>query len=252
MENPKFSILIPARNEERFIGACLDSIDRAARFANTKPEIIVVLNRCTDGTEQRIVNHALILREDSPNLARVRNFGAASARGDIIVTIDADSRMSENMLAEIEKALESGRFIGGGVKIIPERMSLGLLISGLILLFPFYIAGLSAGLFWCYRKDFLAIGGFDENRLSGEDLDFARRLKVYGRKRGKKFGNIRRAHITTSVRKFDKYGDWLVLKLLFTDPIGFISAFRGKNADFAKRFWYGNLEDYKCKTEDKE
>lgn len=251
MENPKFSIVIPARNEERFIGACLDSIDKAAQYANTEPEVIVVLNRCTDSTEKCIGNRARILHEDSPNLARVRNSGAASGQGDILVTIDADSRMSENMLAEIEKALESGRYIGGGVKIIPERMSLGLLISGLILLFPFYIAGLSAGMFWCFRHDFESLGGFDEKRLSGEDLDFARRLKTYGKKRGKKFGTIRRAHITTSVRKFDKYGDWLVLKLLFTDPIGFINAFRGKNADFAERFWYGNFEHPEDKEKNK-
>lgn len=247
MQNPKFSIIIPARNEERFIGTCLDSIDKAAQYANTEPEVIVVLNRCNDGTEQCIGNRAYILHEDSPNLARVRNFGSANAEGDILVTIDADSRMSVNMLFEIERALESGHYIGGGVKIIPDRMSLGLLTSGLILLFPFYIAGLSAGMFWCFRHDFEAIGGFDEKRLSGEDLDFARRLKAYGKKRGKKFGTIRRATITTSVRKFDKYGDWLVWKLLFTHPIGFINAFRGRNADFAERFWYGNFEQPKDK-----
>jgi len=249
MHEPKFSIVIPARNEERFISSCLDSIDKAARRANTDPEIIVVLNRCTDGTEQCIGSRARILREESPNLARVRNCGAMKAQGDILITIDADSRMSENMLIEVEKALKSGRYIGGGVRIIPERMSLGLFTSGLILLFPFYIAGLSAGMFWCCRRDFEALGGFNEKQLSGEDLDFAKRLKAYGKKSTKKFGTIRRATIITSVRKFDKWGDWLVWKLLLTDPIGFINAFRGRNADFAKRFWYGSLEHPKDPSE---
>ena len=51
--NPlRFSVLIPARNEERFIGACLDSIRVAARSYQDQLELIVVLNRCSDKAEE--------------------------------------------------------------------------------------------------------------------------------------------------------------------------------------------------------
>jgi len=77
-------------------------------------EIIVALNRCTDRTEEIALKHsAKVVREDSRNLARIRNAAAKVATGEIIVTIDADSRMTDNMLTEIDRLLRTGTFIGG-------------------------------------------------------------------------------------------------------------------------------------------
>lgn len=182
-----FSILIPAYNEERNIGLCLSSIEKAGAKTNRPIEIIVSLNRCTDGTEAMARQYgATIVREDAKNLSKIRNAAARAAKGEIIVTIDADSQMSPKTLVEIENRLKSGRYIGGGSRILPERWSLGVVMSFLVILwFAMKKRILSAGLFWCYREDFLAIGGFDESLLTLEDLDFAHRLKVQGQKLGK-------------------------------------------------------------------
>ena len=56
----------------------------------------------------------------------VRNAGAATATGEILVTIDADSIMAAEALVEIERQLETGRYVGGGCKFMPERTSLGI------------------------------------------------------------------------------------------------------------------------------
>lgn len=48
----KFSIIIPAHNEEKYIGKCLDSIVKASEAYKEQTEVIVVLNRCTDKTEE--------------------------------------------------------------------------------------------------------------------------------------------------------------------------------------------------------
>ena len=48
----KFSIIIPAHNEEKYIRKCLDSISKAAEAYKGQTEVIVVLNRCTDKTEE--------------------------------------------------------------------------------------------------------------------------------------------------------------------------------------------------------
>ena len=203
----KFSIVIPACNEAARIGAGLDAIRAAAAPYPGQVEVIVVLNRCTDATAEIAQRHgAVLVREDGRNLSRIRNAGARVATGDILVTIDADSRMSPNMLAEIDRALGSGRHIGGGVPIRSERHSLGIFITGVLLVCM--LPGLSAGLFWCRRADFLALGGFDEAWRVGEDVDFARRLRAAGRARGLRFGTLWRAHIVTSCRKFDTFGDW--------------------------------------------
>jgi glycosyltransferase involved in cell wall biosynthesis len=49
---PRFSILIPARNEEDFLPQCLDAIKVAATPFPDQVEIVVALNRCTDRTEE--------------------------------------------------------------------------------------------------------------------------------------------------------------------------------------------------------
>ena len=234
-----FSIVIPARDEERHIGACLDSIARAAARHPCEKEVIVVLNRCTDGTEA-IARRAGagIVREDGRNLSRIRNAGARAASGDVLVTIDADSRMSANMLGEIARALGSGKYIGGGVPIVPERRSAGILLTGIALAVLLMPSGLSAGLFWCRRADFEAIGGFDESKTVAEDVDFARRLKARGRQKGLRFGTLWRTSITTSCRKFDRFGDWFFLRLLVTQPRAVRDALRGKDPGLADRMFY--------------
>jgi len=205
----KISVIIPARNEELFIAGCLGSIKTAAENFDGEVEVIVALNRCTDRTEEIARRYgASIVNEDGKNLARIRNRGAEAATGDVIVTIDADSRMTPNMLQEIGRRLGTGKCIGGGVTILPDRLSLGILVS-MMLLLPYGIVNrISAGLFWCFRSDFLAIGGFNDRLITLEDVDFAKRLKAHGKRQGKRFKTIMRAHIVTSCRKFDQFGDW--------------------------------------------
>ena len=232
---PRFSVLIPARNEENYLPRCLDSIKVAATPFPDQVEIIVALNRCTDRTEEIALKHgAKVVREDSRNLARIRNAAAKAATGEIIVTIDADSRMTGNMLVEIDRLLRTGKYIGGGVPIRPERWSLGIMLTVLLLAVMLLWRRVSGGLFWCFRKDFEAIGGFNENLVSLEDLDFAQRLKTFGKSKGKWFMTIRKACIITSCRKWDEFGDWYLL----TNPRLVRRILRGKSQEDADHFYY--------------
>jgi glycosyltransferase involved in cell wall biosynthesis len=231
----KYSVLIPAHNEEAFIGNCLQSIKYAADKVPEEVEIIVALNRCTDQTAGIAASHhAVIVKENSKNLARIRNAAARAAIGDIIVTIDADSRMNSNMFVEIAENLSTGKYIGGGVMTRPERWSVGIFMSLLTVLPFLLIHRVSGGLFWCHRIDFESVGGFNEALVSAEDLDFAKRLKAYGKKKGKRFKTITKAHIVTSCRKFDTFGDWY----LFKHP-GFVwKILKGDNQQAADLFYY--------------
>ncbi len=142
--------------------------------------------------------------------------------------------MSDNMLSEIDMLISTGRFVGGGVRIVLERMSTGIFLSKLTILPLVAVMGISAGLFWCLSRDFEASGGFDESMLSAEDIDFARRLRDYGRKRGLRYGTIRQAHIVTSCRKFDIFGDWVLLR----HPWTVWKLLRGGNQELADMFFY--------------
>ncbi|WIY63373.1 glycosyltransferase [Bacillus arachidis] len=244
----KFSIIIPAHNEERYIGRCLDSIVAASKNYKNKVEVIVVLNRCSDRTEEIAQSyHCITVQDENKNLSKIRNAGAKVARGEIIVTIDADSWMSENMLSEIEKQLMTGKYIGGGVKAKFERISLGIIVSGVLLILPliFKYGLISVGMFWCYRRDFNAIGGFNEGLLMAEDAEFAMRLKKHGKTSGKKFNTIKKAYMTTSCRKFDEHGDWALIKR----PQIIFAYLKGTNRKYANELYY---EKEKEKEKEKE
>jgi len=231
----RFSILIPARNEERWLPCCLESIKAAAAPFPDRVEAIVALNRCTDRTEEIALAHgAKVVYDNSRNLAKIRNAAARAATGEVIVTIDADSRMSANMLTEIDRLLQTGRYVGGGVAVWPERWSPGIVATALLLGVIMLRHRVSGGLFWCLRADFVAVSGFNENLVSVEDLDFAKRLKAYGRKLGKRFKTITKAHIVTSCRKFDTFGDWYLIR----NP-GFVwRIFTGRSQKDANEFYY--------------
>ncbi|TPV47261.1 glycosyltransferase [Bacillus dicomae] len=239
-EAVKFSIIIPAHNEEKYIRKCLDSIAKASEAYKDQTEVIVVLNRCTDKTEEIAKSYNCItLNNNDKNLSKIRNARAEIASGEIIITIDADTLMTESMLSNVDKYLASGKYIGGGVTGKFERISLGIFVSAMLKIIPLLLkyGAVSVGIFLCYRKDFMAINGFNENMLMAEDADFAKRLKKWGKQNNKKFGTIKNGMLT-SCRRFDTYGDWALLK----NPKIILAYLRGNDKKYADKTYYDNQE----------
>lgn len=242
MKIQTFSIIIPAHNEEQYIGACLEAIQLAkAEVSDSHVEVIVVANRCTDKTAEIAKSFgAKVIDNQDKCISMIRNAGVRAAEGDIIVTIDADSCMTKGSLKEIAEMLECGKYVGGGTRSKFDRISIGMLFSGAYVavnLFPIMVknkAALSGGMFWCYKTDFEKIGGFDETLISLEDMDFAARLNKLGVSRGQKFGTLKKSYILTSSRKFDEFGDWYLIKnRKLTKRI-----FTGKDREAADGFYY--------------
>jgi glycosyltransferase involved in cell wall biosynthesis len=235
----KFSTVIPAHNEAKYLPSCLAALEAAAKRHGAVQEIIVVLNRCTDQTEQLARAHgARLVREDKRSIAAVRNAGARAACGDVLVTVDADSVVSEDLFAEIEAALMSGKYVGGGTNIRFERMSLGIAVAWGLLSIALFFTRLSGGVFWCKLDDFRAVGGFDENLPFAEDVDFAKRLRAHGRKSGRRFTKLPHAFIVTSCRKFDHFGDWFILKQVLFGSREIRAGLRGTSTTFQDRVFY--------------
>ena len=247
MENrqPVISVVIPAHNEEEYLPSCLEAVKRAAAALPDdeagSAEIVVVANRCTDWTAEIAASFGtVVVQNDARCIAQVRNAGVRASHGGIVVTVDADSVMSEGALREVKEMLGSGRYIGGGTPVRFSRMSLGIFCSALYVawnLIPVMIrnkAALSGGMFWFRREDFDRIGGFDEALVSLEDMDFATRLHKLGLSVGKEFGTLKRSHIVTSSRKFDHFGDWyLIRNRKITKRI-----FTGRDREAADEFYY--------------
>jgi glycosyltransferase involved in cell wall biosynthesis len=232
------SLVVPAHNEELLLPRALRSIAAATARADGDVEVIVVANRCTDATaEIARAAGATVVEDASRNIAAVRNAGAAVASGDALVTMDADCEMSPLTFYEIERLLGSGRFVGGGTKVVPERSSLGIRMTVALVDTIVALTGLSGGLFWCLRRDFEAVQGFDEALLVGEDLDFARRLRAHGRATGRQLTIIQDAPVIASTRKFDRFGDWHMFRMAL-ELREIRAAIRGTDTAWVDRYFF--------------
>jgi glycosyltransferase involved in cell wall biosynthesis len=107
---PSVSIIIPARNEEAVLRACVLA---ALQQSVPAKEIIVVDNASTDGTadvvrvlQQQHPAAPLILQRQSAQLGLVptRNVGFDSATGDILGRIDADSVLAPDWVEQVQGA----------------------------------------------------------------------------------------------------------------------------------------------------
>ena len=108
---PTVSIIVPCHNAERTIARCLESCRRQT-YPNF--EIIVVDNKCTDGTMEQVrefvsrSNHPVQMIECSPlGPSNARNRGTEMARGEYIQLLDADDELLPEKLQRQVAALES-------------------------------------------------------------------------------------------------------------------------------------------------
>jgi len=91
----RLSALVVAHNEEAQIGACLDTL----AFVD---EIVVVLDRCTDGTKEIAARYTENIVEGSWEIeGDRRNTGLDACTGDWILEVDCDERATEALAAEI-------------------------------------------------------------------------------------------------------------------------------------------------------
>jgi glycosyltransferase involved in cell wall biosynthesis len=100
-----FSVIIPALNEERHVGALLSDVASQTRMPD---EVLVVDAGSDDNTVAvaRRFGFARLLDGERP-VARGRNLGGQSARGDVLIFLDTDTRLPErffeSFLAEFEE-----------------------------------------------------------------------------------------------------------------------------------------------------
>ncbi len=206
------SIVIPAYNEERLLPHCLASLP-----ADDDIEVIVVDNNSTDKTA-KIAHHAgaQVVFEAINQIGRARNAGAAAARGEWLLFLDADCVMSETLFADLRRVMSSGDAAGCGslmrMSDLPwwARAMLGFW-SFISVLFR-WAAG---SLILCRRQAFLDIGGFSDKLYAAEEVDLSRRLKAWGRARGLRFPILREHPLATSNRKLKLYsGREIAVQLL--------------------------------------
>src|SRR5205085_4853445 len=116
--------------------------------------------------------------------------------GDILFFIDADTRIIRKHVNGAIAALEQG-YSGGGARVaVIERIPFWTRLFVNVFCAIYFALNLGAGAFlFTTRKNFGAVGGFDESLFVGEEVYFSLALRKLGQFR------ILREPIVTSGRK---------------------------------------------------
>ncbi len=225
------SFVIPAYNEERYLAKTIAAIHDAMKEIGARYEIVVADDASTDGTAVVAANcGARVVRVEKRQIAGTRNAGAAAARGDSLVFVDADTRVNADVMRGVIDALAAGA-VGGGAAVqfdSAPRWAIGFLK---ILVPAFRALRWAAGCFlFCRRDAFDAVGGFDEAYYASEEIHISRALGRKGR-----FVVLREA-VTTSGRKTQTHSFWASIRLGLRLLAGGLGSVKSRRATAA--FWY--------------
>jgi succinoglycan biosynthesis protein ExoA len=233
--HPLATIIIPARNEEKFIEQCLQSlIDQS--YPCSCMEILVL-----DGdSEDTTVTLVKKLTEKHPNIRLIRNpkrvipaalnLGLASASGEIILRADAHTVYDREYVRTCIDLLMSTAADNVGGVIKPEghdwiSKTIALAVSS-----PFGVGNayyrfanrqmwVDTVAFGCWKKETLILlGGWNETYLINEDYELNYRLRQMGGKvllsPEAKSRYYSRSSLLGLFRQYFIYGKWKIKTLV--------------------------------------
>ncbi|MBE0426211.1 MAG: glycosyltransferase family 2 protein [Nitrospirae bacterium] len=202
METPFVSIVIPCRNEEKFIGKCLDSIVEND-YPENKLEVLVVDGNSNDGTKMLLKKYAeqypfvKILTNDKRITPVAMNLGIKAARGKYIMILGSHSEVQKNFIKENINAFNKYDVdcVGGNIITLWANENLTAKSIAMGISHPFGVGNVyfrigsktprlvDAVPFGCYRREvFEKIGFFDEDLIRNQDDEFNLRLIKNGGK----------------------------------------------------------------------
>jgi len=239
----RFSVIIPAYNEEQYLPRLLASIATArANYSGGGEaiEVIVADNDSSDATARVAAAHgARVVHVPVRRIGATRNGGARLARGEILCFIDADSAIHPQTFDTIDRAMKTNRYVWGVTGAALERKSFALLITYYAFLPMVLMTGLDTGLSFCRREDFVAVGGYDESRLYAEDVLLPLALRRLGRTRGQRTVRLPQIKALACTRKFDQFGDWHYFWMLAHACKSLVTR-NWHDEKLADRYWYNS------------
>jgi glycosyltransferase involved in cell wall biosynthesis len=194
-EMPGFSFVIPAKQEEGYIGHSLEDLVAKRNAACLALEIIVVDGKSTDATVREATGRADKVITDAPlaweGIAHARNVGAAAATGEFLFHTDADVMVPDlpRLLSRATQAFADPAVVAVTAPVMPypwdsrwtDRMIHRIANAHFRASYR-YGAYFARGECQIVRREaFAAIGGYRGDLISGEDCDLFRRLSRVGK-----------------------------------------------------------------------
>ena len=193
---PFVSVIVPCRNEARYIARCLDTI-LATDYPHDRLEVLVADGRSDDGTREIVSEYAarrpVVRLLDNPKriVPTGLNIAIVASRGDLIIRLDAHVEYTTTYISQLVDALErtGADSVGGRIVTLPANQSATARAIALALSHRFGVGNAyfrvgtpeprwvdTAG-FTIYRREvFDRIGMFDEEMVRNQDGELNFRL----------------------------------------------------------------------------
>lgn len=208
MKTPRFSVIIPTLNEEKFLPKLLASL---AQQSLKDFEVIVVDGKSKDKTvpvaesfKKKFTLKIIGCERASPPMQR--NLGAAHARGQWLVFVDADSVLLPYFFDRIDAFIPAQTPSLFTTWFRPDSEvasdALVTLLGNMVLEASIYFhRPFSPGPLTIVRREvFERVGGYNEETLWGEDFEFTKRVS----EAGIAFTILRESICVYSLRRFRK------------------------------------------------
>jgi glycosyltransferase involved in cell wall biosynthesis len=197
------SIVIPTRNSESTLPACLESIKKQD-FDDY--EVIVVDSSSTDRTSEIAKSHGARVICFNGLPPRARNHGFSKSKGDVFLSLDSDMIMQPGLLREISEKIRKNDSL-----IIPEPGSgKGFLSECKTLEKDIYLGDTDVEAVRAFTKKlFTDAGGYSKDVHFGEDWDLHQRItksKNPGRTEAGVFHDSSTLTFSGLIKKSYKYG----------------------------------------------
>lgn len=196
---PFVSVVIPVRNEHKYIRACLDSVLRQD-YPRDRHEVLLAVGPSEDDTEEIIreyegrYEHIHMLKNPKGTISCGVNIGIKAARGEYIVRLDAHTEFAGDYISKcIEYLLKTGAENVGGPTVVRGKNPVQRAVAAAYYS-PFALGGGKQHIrdyegysdtvsFGAFKKSTAEkVGLFDESLILNEDDDFNFKISEAGGK----------------------------------------------------------------------
>ena len=203
----KCSIVVPTYNEEKYITDLLESVKRQT----VAPVEVILVDASEDKTREIAAKYgAKVVNQEVRRVSWARKRGFEEAKGDIIISSDADTILANDYVEQVTSEFESSDIaaVFGPVYLHDGPFPFGFFSRTLFSIFLRFSVlirrpNLNGMNFACSKKAYLKSGGFDPEMVTGEDVYLGAKLLKVGRV---KYSS--KVKVFTSARRIKGMGGW--------------------------------------------
>jgi glycosyltransferase involved in cell wall biosynthesis len=223
------SIIIATRNEENFIGNCIETLENQ-ELDRSKYEILIIDGMSEDSTvniieeKQKSYNNVILLSNPPKTASPAFNIGIKSSRGKYIFILGAHAEYPSDFIKKSLDSIEASHAdCVGGREIDVSKGKLGGIFAAVRNtafgggLSPYRYSNkkqfVQTVAFGCYKREALeCVGGFDEDLVRNQDNDLNKRIIQSGGRilfdPGIRFYYFARNSLKSILGQLFSYGYW--------------------------------------------